>query len=113
MHGQRICDLACGEGRVARYLAGRGADVLGIDSLLSIAASRSSNDERVSAYLRDDAQRLDSVRDALFDGVVCHMALMDIPDLHSTLATVFRILQPHRVVRAVHPSPLLSHANLR
>ncbi len=29
--GQRICDLACGQGRVARHLADRGAHVVEID----------------------------------------------------------------------------------
>ena len=29
--GQRICDLACGQGRVARSLAKRGASVVGVD----------------------------------------------------------------------------------
>ena len=29
--GQRICDLACGQGRVARYLAAQGAHVVGVD----------------------------------------------------------------------------------
>jgi SAM-dependent methyltransferase len=30
----------------------------------------------------------------MFDGVVCHMALMDIPDLAPTLRSVARILRP-------------------
>jgi ubiquinone/menaquinone biosynthesis C-methylase UbiE len=108
VHGQRLCDLACGEGRVARYLADHGADVLGIDTstrLLSIAASRNSPETPLVDYLRDDAQRLDSVPDALFDGVVCHMALMDISDLQPTVSTVFRILRPGAwfVLSILHP----------
>jgi 2-polyprenyl-3-methyl-5-hydroxy-6-metoxy-1,4-benzoquinol methylase len=38
--GRRICDLACGQGRVARHLAELGAAVVGIDlsvKLLAIA----------------------------------------------------------------------------
>jgi ubiquinone/menaquinone biosynthesis C-methylase UbiE len=106
--GQRICDLACGEGRVARYLAARGADVLGIDTsarLLAIAASRRADGGRYTAYLRDDAQNLDSIPDSFFDGVVCHMALMDIPDLRSTVGTAFRVLRPSGwlVLSILHP----------
>jgi ubiquinone/menaquinone biosynthesis C-methylase UbiE len=96
VEGQRICDLACGEGRVARYLAARDADVLGIDTsarLLAIAAARRADGGRSVTYLRDDAQRLDSISDGSFDGVVCHMALMDIPDLQSALDAVFRVLR--------------------
>jgi 2-polyprenyl-3-methyl-5-hydroxy-6-metoxy-1,4-benzoquinol methylase len=29
--GRRVCDLACGQGRVARYLADRGASIVGVD----------------------------------------------------------------------------------
>jgi ubiquinone/menaquinone biosynthesis C-methylase UbiE len=106
--GQRICDLACGEGRVARYFAARGADVLGIDTsarLLAIAASRRAERGRSITYLRDDAQRLDSISDGLFDGVVCHMALMDIPDVQSTLGAVFRVLRSGGwfVLSILHP----------
>jgi ubiquinone/menaquinone biosynthesis C-methylase UbiE len=108
VEGQRICDLACGEGRVARYLAARGADVLGIDTsarLLAIAASRRADGERSITYSRDDAQRLDSIPDGSFDGLVCHMALMDIQDLHSTLGAVFRVLRPDGwfVLSILHP----------
>src|SRR5205814_1011030 len=46
------------------------------------------------AYVQGDAQRLDGVGDAGFDGVVCKMALMDIPDLGATARTVARILRP-------------------
>lgn len=29
--GQEVCDLACGQGRIARWLARRGATVVGAD----------------------------------------------------------------------------------
>jgi ubiquinone/menaquinone biosynthesis C-methylase UbiE len=95
--GARVCELACGQGRVSRYLAGRGARVVGVDlsgKLLAIAAERERAEPRGVAYLLDDAHHLASVRDAAFDGVVCHMALMDIPDLASTLRAVARVLRP-------------------
>jgi 2-polyprenyl-3-methyl-5-hydroxy-6-metoxy-1,4-benzoquinol methylase len=95
--GRRVCDLACGQGRVARYLAERGARVVGVDlsaRLLAIAAAHERSAPRGIGYLRDDAQRLASVRDAAFDGVVCHMALMDIPDLGATVRAVARVLRP-------------------
>jgi 2-polyprenyl-3-methyl-5-hydroxy-6-metoxy-1,4-benzoquinol methylase len=41
--GRRICDLACGQGRVARHLADLGARVVGIDlsaKLLGFGRSR-------------------------------------------------------------------------
>lgn len=94
--GQHICDLACGQGRVARHLADRGAFVVGIDlsiKLLAIARHHEETEPRGIAYCQADAQNLDGVVDKSFDGVVCHMALMDVPDLQATFATVQRVLK--------------------
>lgn len=95
--GQHVCDLACGQGRVARHLAERGANIVGIDfsaRLLEIARRHEQAAPRGIVYLHADARSLDGVPDSTFDGVLCFMALMDIPDLTSTLHTVARILRP-------------------
>ena len=94
--GRRICDLACGQGRVARHLAADGARVVGVDlsgKLLAIARRYEHAAPRGIAYLRDDARTLGALRDATFDGVICHMALMDIPDLTATLRAASRVLR--------------------
>lgn len=94
--GQHICDLACGQGRVARYLAGQGATVVGIDlsaNLLSIARHHEETAPQGIEYLHADVQRLDEVALDPFDGVVCSMALMDIPDLATTLRGVVHLLR--------------------
>lgn len=94
---RRICDLACGQGRVARHLADLGAHVVGIDlseKLLAIARRYEETAPRGIEYVQADAQNLDDKVLGLFDGVVCFMALMDIPDLASTLHSVARILRP-------------------
>lgn len=95
--GQRICDLACGQGRVARHLADLGAHVVGIDlskKLLAIARRHEENAPRGIEYMHADAQALDDKVAGTFDGVLCFMALMDIPDLAATLHSVARILRP-------------------
>ena len=95
--GQRICDLACGQGRVARHLADLGAAVVGVDPsarLLAIARRHEEVEPRGIEYCHDDAERLDGLADASFDGVVCHMSLMDIPELAPTLRSVARVLRP-------------------
>ena len=95
--GADVCELACGQGRVSRYLAARGARVVGIDvsaKLLALAAERERAAPLGISYLLDDAQHLSSVRDAAFDGVVCQMSLMDIADLGATLHAVARVLRP-------------------
>lgn len=105
---QAICDLACGQGRVARYLAHRGAIVTGIDrsgKLLAFARAYEDREPQEITYLEDDARSLISIGDEVFNGIVCHMALMDIPDLEPTLQTAFRILRPEGwfVFSILHP----------
>ena len=95
--GRRVCDLACGQGRVARHLADRGGHVLGVDlsaRLLEIARRHEQAEPRGIDYLLADAGNLDTIPGGTFDGVVCHMALMDIPDLTPTLQSAARILRP-------------------
>jgi ubiquinone/menaquinone biosynthesis C-methylase UbiE len=95
--GLHICDLACGQGRVARHLADAGARVTGIDlsaNLLAIAHRHEDAEPRGVSYLRADAANLDALACGVFDGVLCHMALMDIPDLAPTLDGAARILKP-------------------
>jgi 2-polyprenyl-3-methyl-5-hydroxy-6-metoxy-1,4-benzoquinol methylase len=95
--GQQLCDLACGQGLMARYLARRGARVTGIDlsEKLLAAARRYEEAEPLGiTYQQGDAQSLSHTPDAVFDGVVCHLALMDIPDLAATLRAVYRVLRP-------------------
>jgi 2-polyprenyl-3-methyl-5-hydroxy-6-metoxy-1,4-benzoquinol methylase len=106
--GRRICDLACGQGRVARHLAGLGASVVGIDLSARLLAIAHRHEEAAPGgieYRLGDARNLDGVADGTFDGVVCHMALMDIPDLAPTLRSVVRLLRPRGwfVFSILHP----------
>lgn len=89
-----VCDLACGEGFLARMMAARGARVYGFDlseRLIEIAESRSSNE---ISFGVSDAQQLEGVENESFDIVVSHLAAMDIADLDAMLATVKRVLRP-------------------
>jgi ubiquinone/menaquinone biosynthesis C-methylase UbiE len=94
--GEDICDLACGEGSVARQLASRGAkSVVGVDvSMRLLEHARQRTQTPNVRYVRDNAQGLHAFVDAAFDAVACNLALMDIPDLAAVYATAFRILRP-------------------
>ena len=94
--GLRLCDLACGQGRIARALARRGADMVGVDNsveLLAIAERYAVPDAPVE-YRHDSAHTVASCHDAEFDGVITNMAMMDIPDLPATIHSTYRILRP-------------------
>ncbi|HEY9290190.1 MAG TPA: class I SAM-dependent methyltransferase [Microlunatus sp.] len=107
--GLRICDLACGQGRVSRALADLGAQVTGVDAsaeMLQVGERyrRAVDDDRIQ-FRQDDAHVLSSCQDAEFDGVICNMAMMDIPDLTATVRSVFRVLRPGGwfVFSTLHP----------
>jgi SAM-dependent methyltransferase len=106
--GQRVCDLACGQGIIARELARHGALVTGIDlsaRLLDLARAAEARQPLGIVYQRGDAQHLPNVAAASFDGLVCCMALMDIPDLAATARTIGRIVRPGGWVVAVLTHP--------
>ncbi len=95
--GQRVCDVACGQGRVARHLADGGAAVVAVDrsaKLLEIARRHEATRPRGIEYRQGDARTLAGLADGAFDGAVCFMALMDIPDLDPTLRSIARVLRP-------------------
>ena len=95
--GKEVCDLACGQGAIARRLAQAGASVVGTDisdRLLQIAKREEEAEPLGIAYVRDDAQRLAKLSDHSFDGVVCTWSLLDIEDLTACLKAVARILRP-------------------
>ncbi len=95
--GQRICDLACGQGILTRALAQSGAAVVGIDlsgALLALARNYEADLPLAIVYEQGDAQTLADVSDAAFEGVTCCLAFMDIPDLAVCFRTVARVLRP-------------------
>ena len=95
--GQAICDLACGQGLLSRKIARHGANVVGIDlsgKLLEIARRYEAENPRGVRYVQEDAQNFANMAGELFEGVVCNMALMDMPDLGAVFASVSRILRP-------------------
>jgi len=106
--GLRVLDLACGQGRVARRLADLGARVTGVDlstKLLEIARWHEAEAPRWIDYRHGDAHTLKGVTDGAFDGVLCYMALMDIPDLDAALHSAARVLRPGGwlLLAIIHP----------
>lgn len=92
-----VLALACGQGRDARLLASLGAYVVGVDAsarLLGYAIEREALTPTGIDFRLDDARALRTVADGSVDGVLCHMALMDIPDLTAVLRSVARVLRP-------------------
>ncbi len=95
--GLRLLDLACGHGRLARELARRGGQVVGVDiaaALLAKARAREAVSPLQIAYVHTDAASPETLAGEIFDGVVCSFGLSDIDDLDGAVATVARVLRP-------------------
>lgn len=109
--GQRVLDVACGQGVLARELAERGVHVWGIDAsprLIEAAQRRSVEDVRFAV---GDATRLGASLteigpDERFDSVACVMALMNMDPLEAVLAGVASVLRPggRFVAVMLHPA---------
>ena len=106
MTGDRVLDIACGHGRMSRYLARLGADVTGIDiSAAMLGRARAAGPENIT-YIQADVARHPAWWDGRpFDGCTCELALMDIDDLAGALSTVTAVLRPGGWFAAsiVHP----------
>lgn len=95
--GQRVCDLACGQGAASRAMAARGAHVVGIDTsakLLDIAIAEEVTTRYGIEFAIMNAETLAELPSGSFDGVICNLALMDISDLAATGRSVERVLRP-------------------
>jgi SAM-dependent methyltransferase len=95
--GLRLLEVACGQGRVARELARRGATVTGLDisaALLTRAWACEAEEPLGITYLHADVTESGLLDGLEFDGVVCNYGLSDIDDLDGLLANVARLLRP-------------------
>ena len=97
--GERLLDVACGTGVVARQAAPRvapGGRVCGLDlndAMLDVARAAAAGAEPAIEWVQGDAAAM-PLPDAAFDVVVCQAALMFMPDPGTALAEMRRVLAP-------------------
>lgn len=93
VRGARVVDLACGNGRVGKWLQAKGAtSVVGVDrseEMLAYAAERGVYERTLVADVT--ATELPA---ASFDGAISSMALCHVPDLHAFFRETARLLRP-------------------
>lgn len=102
---RRVLDAGCGEGWLARALAGEGREIVGVDAspeLIATAQALGGARFEVAAYA-DLAARSDLGR---FDAVVFNFALLG-EDLHAPLQAARALLRSGGtlIVQTVHPWP--------
>jgi SAM-dependent methyltransferase len=90
--GERVLDLACGTGAVARAAAARGAVVTGLDinpAMVEVARSRGSS----VRWRVGDAAAPGALGDA-YDLLICQQGLQFLPDPAAAFAAWRRLLRP-------------------
>ena len=98
--GERVLDVACGNGNFSRRLAARGARVVGIDfaeAMIERARSYPEVDRGEIAYALLDVtnpEELATLSGQPFDAAVANMALMDISDIAPLLDFLAESLRP-------------------
>jgi 2-polyprenyl-3-methyl-5-hydroxy-6-metoxy-1,4-benzoquinol methylase len=109
VRGEKLLDVACGNGVTSRRLAEAGASVLAIDfSEPMIHQARQRNGNSAIDYRVVDATDLAALvglGQGQFDGALCNMALMDMAEIRPLLAGLARLLRPQArfVFSVVHP----------
>ena len=106
--GQRILEIACGNGLFARRLTALGADVVATDGAAGmIEHARAYPGADIDYRLVDaaDPAQLAGLGQHAFDAVVCNMALMDMAEIDPLAAALPALLrQPGRFVFSItHP----------
>lgn len=95
--GLRLLEVTCGQGRVARELARRGAALTGLDisaALLARARACEAAEPLGICCLHADVTTRGVLEGQVFDGVVCDYGLSGIDDPDGLLAYVARLLRP-------------------
>jgi len=100
--GERVLDIACGTGVVARLAAervGRTGGVVGLDlnpGMLAVAASVAANAPATSASItwREASATKIPLPDATFDIAYCQLGLQFFPDRPAALREMHRLLVP-------------------
>lgn len=94
--GQKVLDIACGNGQMSRVLARLGAKVTAIDAsptMVKLAQSRNADlaiDYRIADITKTQPGDLEGHP---FDAVLCNMALMDIEDIKPVFEVAYKVLK--------------------
>lgn len=109
--GERVLDVACGNGLTSRRMAARGAEVVAFDfsgAMIALARQRTTaHADRIEYRVLDatDEAGLLALGERSFDAALCHMALFDMAEIDPLMRALSRLLRPDGrfVFSVLHP----------
>jgi SAM-dependent methyltransferase len=112
--GERVLDVACGNGLYARRLAALGVEVVAFDFSTTLIERARAKDAgagtsqppiRYEVLDATDEIALLTVGERTFDAAICQMALFDIADIRPLLRALSRLLKPggRFIFSVMHP----------
>lgn len=93
-----ICDLGCGNGYMARFFAGKGAEVYASDISIDLIDLAKANTQDLDIdYSIHGADDLSSYQSNFFDVVVMNMSIHYLGDLEKLFSEISRVLKPNGI----------------
>ena len=108
--GERVLDIACGEGRMAAAMTDLGAQVFGVDAAPGLIQAAQARRLPRSRFAVGDARRLGDLPEGFraepYDAAACVMAMMNINPVSDVLAGAGALIKPggRFVAVILHPS---------
>jgi 2-polyprenyl-3-methyl-5-hydroxy-6-metoxy-1,4-benzoquinol methylase len=109
--GERVLDIACGNGLTSRRLAAMGAEVVAVDfaeEMIAHAIERTTeHTDRIGYRVLDatDEAALLALGEGQFDAALCNMALFDMAEIEPLMRALARLLRSggRFVFSVLHP----------
>jgi ubiquinone/menaquinone biosynthesis C-methylase UbiE len=104
--GERLLDLACGQGAFCRMAAGVGVEVTGLDASRDLIEAARKRPGAPIRYLVGDARNPAVLKGEAFDAIACILAIQNIEPLGPVFANCARLLRPggRLAVAMTHPA---------
>ncbi|MDB5188624.1 MAG: hypothetical protein JWM92_222 [Candidatus Nomurabacteria bacterium] len=104
--GQRILDVACGQGYFSRLCAEQGAEIVGIDQSAVLTEKAKMNAKEKELYIVGNAEHLDSYKLDQFDTVFSVLSLENIKNIPAVMEGIQQALKKEGSVIFVllHPA---------
>lgn len=103
--GESAVDVACGQGALCRVLAGRGAQMTGVDAAEPLVAAARERGPATIRYQVGDARELYHLPPAHFAAAACVLAIQNMHPIAPVFQAVHRLLRPggRFVMVMMHP----------